>query len=100
MMRPFLHVSILDVKVALISPHPRCLRYWLPISDVNVVPEVIELKAFAASSRKFDSSLKIFSIACIAALDPVSWLSHTYSDQADETTSFLSTDTVTFPVIL
>ena len=47
-----------------------------------------------------DSSLKIFSIACIAASDQASCLAHTWSDPADKITSFLRADTMTFPVIL
>ena len=61
------------------------------------------LKVFAASTCKTastESSLEIFSIICIAASDPASCPAHTCSDLADEVTSFLSTDTVNFPVIL
>ena len=64
---------------------------------------IFELKVFFASTSKtvsVDSSLKSFSTACIAASDPASCPAHTWSDSAEETTSFLSTDTVTFPVIL
>ena len=39
-------------------------------------------------------------MACIAGSDPASCPAHTWSDPAEETTSFLSTDTMTFPVIL
>ena len=62
---------------------------------------MIDLKAFCASTSKTvsaESSLKIFSIACIAASDPASCPTYTWSDPAEETTSFLSTDNV--PVIL
>ena len=64
---------------------------------------MIELKAFSTSTSKtasVDSSLKIFSIACIAASDPASCPAQTWSDPAEEKTSFLSTDTMTFSVIL
>ena len=60
------------------------------------------LKSFAASNSKtasVDSSLKIVSISS-AALDLVSCLAHTCSDRANETTSFVSNDGLTFPVIL
>ena len=63
----------------------------------------MEFKAFAVSSNKaasVDSTLKIFSVACIAVSDPASCPAHASSDPAYETTSFLSTDTMNFPVIL
>ena len=64
---------------------------------------MIKLKAFSSSTSKTASvysSLKIFSIASIAASDPVSCPTHNWSDSAEETTSFLSSDLMTFPVIL
>ena len=64
---------------------------------------LIEMKAFSALTSKtvsVDSSLKVFSIACIAASDPASCPAHTWSDPVEEKTSFLSTYTMTFHVIL
>ena len=64
---------------------------------------MIQLKAFSAATSKIasvDSTLKIFLIACIAASDPAFFLAKAWSDPAEEITSFLSTDTMTFPVIL
>ena len=64
---------------------------------------MIEWKEFATSTSKIvsiDSYLKFFSISCKAASDPTSSPAHTCSDPADEATSFLSAETLTFPVIL
>ena len=61
----------------------------------------MELEASATSTSKttsVDSSLKIFSVACITTSDPASCPAHTWSDPADETTFFLSTDTTTFHI--